>query len=486
MAPRATLVDFSAAPAETGALPKLLDARAWPTVRLIFDVAALALAAGAALFASSSMRALPVDRWLAVSFPVMVLAILYLRPNRHRQLGESKLDHAALVGGAVALAAMITIALDSTLGGEQPVGVALRLWLFTTVYLGGARLVLLSLRQHLRATHKFGVPTLVIGAGVVGEHIVKRLQTDPGYGLKPVGFLDADPLPRPNGEGTSTVPLLGGTDNLAAAVQLTGARQVILAFSSEPDHVLVDKVRQCQALGVEVAMVPRLFESVTIRSSLDHVGGLPLLALRSTNPRGWQFVLKHAFDGTVAALALIAVAPLMIAIAVAVRLSSPGPALFRQRRVGRDGHVFDLLKFRTMRMPEPGDPGFELPDGVAPGGVEGADRRTGVGRWLRGSSIDELPQLINVLRGEMSIVGPRPERPRFVERFLDDVNRYDDRHRVKAGITGWAQVHGLMGQTSIADRVEWDNYYIENWSMWLDLRIIALTVAEILHFRDTG
>jgi exopolysaccharide biosynthesis polyprenyl glycosylphosphotransferase len=248
----------------------------------------------------------------------------------------------------------------------------------------------------------------------------------------------------------------------------------------------VDKVRECQQLGVEVALVPRLFESVTVRSSLDHVGGLPLLTLRSTNPRGWQFVIKHAIDRTMAALALIALAPLMIALAVAVRLSSPGPILFSQRRVGRDGQPFSLLKFRTMYVDQAGEQAFELRDGLAPGGVEGRDRRTPLGRWMRGSSLDELPQFINVLLGEMSLVGPRPERPRFVERFLDDISRYDDRHRVKAGITGWAQVNGLRGQTSISDRVEWDNYYIENWSLWLDLRIIALTVAEVLRFRDTG
>jgi lipopolysaccharide/colanic/teichoic acid biosynthesis glycosyltransferase len=201
------------------------------------------------------------------------------------------------------------------------------------------------------------------------------------------------------------------------------------------------------------------------------------------NPRGWQFAVKHTLDRTAALLALVALSPLMLAIALAVRLSLPGPVLFRQRRVGRDGQAFDLLKFRTMHEPGTGAGAFELPEGVAPGGVEGEDRTTGVGRLLRSTSLDELPQFLNVLRGEMSIVGPRPERPEFVERFTRDVDRYTDRHRVKSGITGWAQVNGLRGQTSIADRVEWDNYYIQNWSLRLDLRVIALTVAEIFRFR---
>ena len=225
--------------------------------------------------------------------------------------------------------------------------------------------------------------------------------------------------------------------------------------------------------------MPRLYDSINERATLHYVGGLPLLTLRPTDPRGWQFALKHASDRTVAALALIALSPLLAAIALAVRLSSPGPVLFRQRRVGRDGHVFDVLKFRTMRS-DRNAATFVPAEGSAPGGVEGEDRRTRLGTLLRDSSLDELPQLFNVLRGDMSLVGPRPERPEFVERFAREVARYEDRHRVRSGITGWAQVNGLRGQTSIADRVEWDNYYIQNWSLRLDLRIVALTAVEIL------
>jgi exopolysaccharide biosynthesis polyprenyl glycosylphosphotransferase len=228
--------------------------------------------------------------------------------------------------------------------------------------------------------------------------------------------------------------------------------------------------------------VPRLYESINERATLDHVGGLPLVALRPTDPHSWQFAVKHIVDRTFAAAALLAVAPVILLVAFLIKLTSPGPVLFRQRRVGRDGRSFDLLKFRTMREVPAVEP-FLPPDGCAPGGVEGPDRRTTIGRFLRETSLDELPQFINVVRGEMSLVGPRPERPEFVERFTVEVDRYDDRHRVKSGITGWAQVNGLRGQTSIADRVEWDNYYIQNWSLRLDLRIIALTIAEIFRFR---
>jgi lipopolysaccharide/colanic/teichoic acid biosynthesis glycosyltransferase len=211
-----------------------------------------------------------------------------------------------------------------------------------------------------------------------------------------------------------------------------------------------------------------------------------LISLHPTDPRGWQFAIKHSLDRCLALIALIALAPVMGVIALAVRFSSPGPILFRQRRVGRDGRVFDVLKFRSMREPDPGlHDEFVLPDGCAPGGIEGEDRTTPLGRWLRSTSLDEVPQLINVLRGEMSIVGPRPERPDFAARFGAEVSRYEDRLRVKSGITGWAQVNGLRGQTSIADRVEWDNYYIRNWSLSFDLKIMMLTIGEILSLRDS-
>jgi exopolysaccharide biosynthesis polyprenyl glycosylphosphotransferase len=422
------------------------------------------------------------SRLLAACFPLVTVVTLYARRNPDQRLHGSSIDTAAHVLGVVSLAAMLTIGAGSILGGSHPVGLSLRLWLFSSVYLAVARVMLLSIRRQAVRNVALAAPTLIVGAGVVGDQLVRRLDTDPGYGLRPVGFLDADPLTLSGATRPGVVPVLGGPSDLTSAVAQTGARHVILAFSSEPDHVLVNVVRRCQELGVEVSLVPRLFESINDRATLDHVGGLPVLALRPTNPRSWEFAIKHAFDRGFALVALVALAPVMLLAAIGVALSSQGPVLFRQRRVGRDGRAFDLLKFRTMRVgPDP--EGFVPPEGCAPGGVEGDDRRTTFGRFLRESSLDELPQLINVLLGQMSLVGPRPERPEFVARFTRDVTRYDERHRVKSGITGWAQVNGFRGQTSITDRVEWDNYYIQNWSLWLDLRIIALTFAELFRLR---
>jgi exopolysaccharide biosynthesis polyprenyl glycosylphosphotransferase len=485
----------------TGGIARLLDARNWWQVCLLLDVVVLSLAASAALFAAPALGD-PASRWLAAVFPLLTLVILRARRSPDERLNGSLLDTGAYVLGVVSLAAVLTMAAGSILGGPHQVSIALRLWLFAAVYLVLARGVLLSIRRQAVRTAALATPTLIVGAGVVGEHIFKRLSAEPNYGLRPVGYLDAEPLRSAKPDGDEHLPVLGGVEDLAQAVAQTHARHVILAFSSVPDHVLVEKAKECARLGVEVSIVPRLYEQVNDRATLDHVGGVPLLTLSPTDPRGWQFTVKHAFDRVFAAVALLLLAPLMLASALAVRLSSPGPILFRQRRIGRDGGEFTMLKFRTMRG-DPSDAGeadarwaalirgeagepSDLTVRAQEPSTRPANRTTSVGRVLRILSMDELPQLFNVLRGDMSVVGPRPERVGYVREFEQAVRGYGDRHRVKAGMTGWAQVNGLRGETSIADRVEWDNYYIQNWSLALDLRIIAMTVSEVLRFRHNA
>jgi exopolysaccharide biosynthesis polyprenyl glycosylphosphotransferase len=318
---------------------------------------------------------------------------------------------------------------------------------------------------------------LIVGHGRIGTLVAERLRNRPELGLAPVGFLDKDPL---SVEEAPDLPVLGASWDLERVVEEYGIRQVVVAFSTAPDHVLLRLLRRCDALGVDVAFVPRFYERVGDDVEVEHLGGVSLLLPRRVDPRDWQFKLKYAADRLIAAALLVLTAPFFLAAALAVLVSTGRPVFFRQRRVGRDGQVFEMLKFRSMRSLSGEDAVFVLPDGLGPGGVEGADRRTAVGRILRTTSTDELPQLLNVLKGEMSIVGPRPERPEFASRFESNVYRYEERLRVKAGITGWAQVHGLRGRTSIADRAEWDNFYIENFSLWLDLKIVLMTAAEVL------
>jgi exopolysaccharide biosynthesis polyprenyl glycosylphosphotransferase len=461
----------------------LADRGNWTRLRLGIDVLALAVTVVCTLTIGASLDT--VGHVVAIGFAIAVLAILHSRPAPDDRLTASALATAANVVGVCSLGAMLTISVDSIFAGNHPVSLAVRLWLFSVVLLGAARVLLLIARRYGMRRDSLSTPTLIVGAGVVGAHLAHRL-TSESYGLRPVGYLDANPMPRSKTPRAPQLPVLGSPEDLERAIRETGARHVILSFSSGPDHLLVTTVRRCEQLGVEVSLVPRLYESINERSTLDHVGGIPLLTLHPIDPEGWQFAIKHSIDRSAALLGLLVLSPLMGMIAALVKLSSRGPALFRQRRVGRDGREFDVLKFRTMKIGVPASVSFDLPDGVAPGGVEGEDRRTWLGRWLRDLSLDELPQLINVLRGDMSLVGPRPERPDYARRFARDVARYEDRHRVKSGITGWAQVHGLRGQTSIADRVEWDNYYIQNWSLRLDFRIMLLTVAEMLRQRDSA
>ena len=221
------------------------------------------------------------------------------------------------------------------------------------------------------------------------------------------------------------------------------------------------------------------------RLTIDYVGGVPLVVARRPNPKGLRFGIKYAGDRLLAACLLVLASPVMLGAALAVWLSLGRPLFFKQRRMGRDGREFDMLKFRTMKG-SPEDRGEADADwarqqlGTEDSGevpTQADDGRTRVGRILRATSIDELPQLVNVLVGHMSIVGPRPERSNYVRLFEESVYRYGDRHRVKSGITGWSQVNGLRGKTSLADRVEWDNYYIENWSLSLDFKILLMTIT---------
>ena len=217
-------------------------------------------------------------------------------------------------------------------------------------------------------------------------------------------------------------------------------------------------------------------------------GSPPLLSIYPSKPRGWQFKVKYALDRVLAAAAIVVAAPIMLSSALGVLITMGRPILFRQRRVGLDGQQFDMLKFRTMHPAAPEDTALTaieeaIDNGLGPGGVEGKDRRSPFGSFLRRTSVDELPQLLNVLRGEMSLVGPRPERDHIAAKLRETVYRYDARDRVKSGITGLAQVHGLRGRTSLTDRVEWDNYYIDNWSLWLDCKIALMTVAAVVRDR---
>jgi exopolysaccharide biosynthesis polyprenyl glycosylphosphotransferase len=226
-------------------------------------------------------------------------------------------------------------------------------------------------------------------------------------------------------------------------------------------------------MDCEIFVVPRLFELCQRDADMDEIWGIPLVRLRRPAYRLFSWRLKRVLDVVVAAALLVPLAPLMGVLALAVRWEGGPGVLFRQLRVGLDGRTFYLLKFRSLR------PLDEL-ESATSWSVPSEERVGSVGRFLRRTSLDELPQLWNVLRGDMTLVGPRPERPFFVEKFAKQYPRYVARHRVPAGLTGWAQIHGLRGDTSITDRAAFDNYYIENWSLWLDVKILVRTATAVV------
>ena len=272
----------------------LLDARRWSRLCRGLDLIVLCAGSAAAVVSDPALRAAGSERWLALAFPPLVLAVLHLRRAGNERLKGSLLEATARLLGAVTQAALILLAVDSLLGGAES-ALTLRLWIFCAACLGVERAILSSIRSQALRLPAFSAPTLVIGAGRVGDQLVTRLLSDPGYGLRPVGFLDSNPLPRRE-RTAPLVPVLGGPDDLEDAIERTGARHVLLAFSNEPDQVMLERVRACERIGVAVSLVPRLFESINERASLDHVGGVPVLTLRHVSPRGWQFAVKHAFD----------------------------------------------------------------------------------------------------------------------------------------------------------------------------------------------
>jgi exopolysaccharide biosynthesis polyprenyl glycosylphosphotransferase len=473
-----------------GPLQWALEGPGWGVMRTITDFILLWVAVVVALGGLNATLHVSAARAPLLALPPLVMVLFYLRGLYRTRLRALVLDAIVPVLSGVSVAAMGVATIGMLFNGRVPNQADwLRGWLFALLSVGFGRIALALAQRWARKRHLVGKSVLIMGAGMVGAQVARRLESHPEYGLVPIGFLDEDP--RSLAEvGGRDVPVLGTIEDLDSTVERTGVRHLIVAFSSVADARVSRLIQRCQELGLEVSVVPRMFDTINDRVAYETVGGLPLLFFNAVDPKGLQFAIKHALDRILALGLLILLSPVILGAAVAVRLTSPGPAFFRQRRVGRDGKVFDFYKFRSMRetpgMIDAGEDaeeasalGFLLGGDVAPGGVEGEDRRTAVGRILRSTSLDELPQLFNVLRGDMSLVGPRPERPEFVELFRQDIIRYGDRHRVRSGITGWAQVHGLRGQTSLAERVEWDNYYIAHWSLGLDLKILALTFAAL-------
>ena len=450
--------------------------------------------------------------WAACGlFPVLVLFNAVGGLYRTR-LAPSVLDEVPGLSGRAVAAAAFALTLDRCLHGLWPSAVPedgrLLLGLLCcqlALDLPGRAAVYALLRRARRRSPR---PTLIAGAGQIGRSVVAALLAHPEYGLRPVGYIDSEPLPGPAGTPVLTapapavpamagpgpaapalgtapalaaaaVPVLGGPEALDLEIAGQDVTDVIITSGGGDDAEAARTLRTATRHGCAVWFVPGVpdfgaFEFGNRRAATgDHLWGFPCLRLGQSAMDRPTWAVKRCVDALLAGGGLLLVAPVLAACALAVRIDGGPGVIFRQERVGLDGRTFTVLKFRTLRPDDDHESATRW--NIA------QDHRLGpTGRFLRRTSLDELPQLWNVLRGEMSLVGPRPERPYFVARFSHAYQQYGDRHRVPVGITGFAQVHGLRGDTSIEDRTRFDNYYIESWSLWQDVKILLRTLASVL------
>jgi exopolysaccharide biosynthesis polyprenyl glycosylphosphotransferase len=342
-------------------------------------------------------------------------------------------------------------------------------WILTILFVAIGRV----LTDHLHTRYRISHPTrvLMVGAGDIGRMLLQKINQSPALGYEPVGFVDDTP----GRKEVAGLPVLGGTAHLRFLIREHEVQEVILGLPEATQQETLDLISQCELEQAAIRIFPNVFQIIASEISIDDLNGLPLLSVRDVALRGWRLVLKRTMDVMVSAVALIILSPLLLLVAALIKLDSAGPVFYAQTRMGLDVRPFQMLKFRSMRADAEEETGPVWATKDDP-------RRTRFGVLIRRLSIDELPQLINVLLGDMSLVGPRPERPVFVEQFRQMVPRYMERHKEKAGITGWAQVNGLRGDTSIVERTKYDLWYIENWSLLLDIKIVLKTFLG--SFRD--
>ena len=328
------------------------------------------------------------------------------------------------------------------------------------------------IREALERRWKAGIGlkrVLIAGAGDLGRLVADKVLEHRELGFKVLGFLDD----RATGDhiGYRGLPLLGTLNEADEIIRREKIDHLYVALPLEEHVKMLGLVEATNREGVDLHVVPDLLQFIALRARLENLDGVPIISLNDVPLRGFNSILKRAIDMAISGTALLAMGIPFLIIAALIRRTSPGPVFYKQERMGLDGKAFQVLKFRSMYE------GAE--DETGPVWARDNDPRcTAVGRWLRRFDLDELPQLWNVLRGDMSIVGPRPERPYFVEQFKHRIPQYMLRHKVKAGITGWAQVNGWRGNTSLEKRIEYDLYYIENWSVGLDLKIMWLTLLK--------
>jgi exopolysaccharide biosynthesis polyprenyl glycosylphosphotransferase len=388
--------------------------------------------------------------------------------------GPSRIDEFYTIVASTTVATLVGVAVaslmfkNSLLELDYSRGMIFYGWALTIILVTIGRLVHAQARAQLRRQGWGRDRVLVVGTGDVAWMILQKIQSNPGLGYEAAGFVTTNG----QGEASAGAPLLGHASDLSAIIDEHRIDEVIIALPEATHQEILMLISKCERGKVVIRVFPDVFQIMASQVSIGDLGGLPLLTVRDIALSGWKRTAKRLVDIGGAAFGLIILSPLMMLMAVLIKLDSRGPVFYAQERMGLDARPFRMLKFRSMRQ-----------DAEADGAgwtVENDPRTTRLGRLIRRINADELPQFINVLIGEMSLVGPRPERPVYVNQFRRSIPRYMDRHWEKAGMTGWAQVNGLRGDTSIVERTKYDLWYIENWSLSLDLKILIRTAFNLL------
>lgn len=406
------------------------------------------------------------DTWVSLAMVLFIFPIVFRQSNLYTtNRSRSHIGEVFEIFKAMVFATLVLVALTYFVRerySRATIGIFV---VYAFVGISGVRVAFRAFFNQMRRRGYNLKSILVIGAGQLGQRVIDTIHGHRELGFKVTGVLTrkAEKV----GTMVEGAKVLGMISDVDRVLDENPVDQVIIALPIEESAVMKELMEQLALRTVDVKVVPDLYQYITLRGGLEEFGGLPIISLQGGPLDGWNLIAKRVFDLLISATALLLTFPLMLVLALLVRLTSKGPVLYRQERMGMDGRTFQMLKFRTMQA-----------DAEAEGALTTAiddPRRTVIGAFLRRSSLDELPQFFNVFVGEMSLVGPRPERPMFIEEFKKQIPRYHLRHLVKSGITGWAQVNGLRGQTSIQKRIEFDLYYIENWSLMLDLKILIRT-----------
>ncbi|WP_245724635.1 sugar transferase [Micromonospora citrea] len=404
----------------------------------------------------------------ALTVAIFATGGLY-RPRRHVSILD---ELPSLCGRLLASAAVVAIIAAERHSSVEYVGgfmrgVALSAGL---VIVGRAlsRALTVVLRRRRWVEHN----AIIIGSGPIGLELARLLRRYPQYGLRFVGCVDAA-----SRQGTGALPLIGTLDDLEQLVRLSECEVLVIADPDCLESTLMETLLRPRSSRCDLWAVPRLWGSRSQGGYPDHIGAIPIVKISDISLSGPRWAIKRASDVLFASVALVVLSPVLLLCAIATFIDGGRGIFFYQERIGRYGKPFKVIKFRSMRPVNEQE--SQTNWSIA------HDKRVGpIGRFMRRTSLDELPQLWNILRGDMSVVGPRPERPYFVEKFSAEYPTYAARHRVPVGLTGLAQVSGLRGDTPISDRARFDNYYVENWSLWLDVKVVFRTVTEV--FRGGG